>query len=72
MVENLPNLPENGRQNIEKTSKLTAAQTLEILQQALIQCQQAGVMISVAETENGLPALILHNARVDGENLVMA
>jgi uncharacterized protein GlcG (DUF336 family) len=72
MVENLPNLPETGSHSTEKTSKLTAAQALEILQQALIQCQQAAVMISVAETEDGLTALILHNVRIDGDNLVPA
>lgn len=48
MAENSEPSPVNGKPNTRRTAKLTRGQALEIIQQAVINCQQAGITASIS------------------------
>ena len=59
MVESSENYQASGKPHTSKTASLTADQSLQILQQAVINCQQAGIEIKVATMHPGDNALML-------------
>lgn len=48
MVENSTSLTQAGKRRTSKTEPLTPGQALEILQQAVRECQQAGIKTGVS------------------------
>lgn len=75
MAENSESLPKAGKPNITKTEKLTAALAVQILQEAVIRCQHAGIRAGVTEYHNngdhGIQIVLLGVVLVD-RNLMLA
>lgn len=53
MVEHSRTLQTNEKRSTRRTVKFTMTDALQILQQSFIMCHEAGVMLSVENTERG-------------------
>lgn len=75
MAENSTTLTANDKKNTGKTSKLTADQSLEILQQVLIEANKSGIDAKVSNYyHDGMVSVIVVLANVeltDGRLLAM-
>lgn len=74
MVESLAPSIQTDSQNTGKTSKLTPAAALEILQQAILNCQHSGIDARVAplyQAATPSVVIVLANVNIDAGNLVM-
>lgn len=72
MVENSENSAQSGKRSTRRAS-VTPAQLLEILQQAVINCQQAGYEVSIAplyKDGEQLVTIIFRNITIVDGNLV--
>jgi uncharacterized protein GlcG (DUF336 family) len=75
MAENLEPSAKAGKRRTKQTNVLTQGQAVEILQQAVLNCQQCGVQIDITTLDyQGAPAVMVVLAKcrlVDG-NFVLA
>lgn len=53
MADHLKNLQTKGKRSTRRTAKFTMTDALQILQQSLVMCHEAGVSLSVENTERG-------------------
>lgn len=75
MAEDSQVSPANEKRSIRKTAKLTPAQALEILQQAVINCQQSGIIASISpfdDTNTQSVVIVLANCQINAGNIVPA
>ena len=69
-VDASQNCQKTGKRPTRKTARLTPEQTLEILQQSFILCEQAGIVLAVGSAINGNGTTItLESVRFDNGNL---
>lgn len=71
MVANSTDSTTRAKRSTSKTSALTADQALEILQQSIINCQQSGIRIDLAEGGAGNTALVLAKVAIIDGRLVL-
>jgi hypothetical protein len=62
----------NDKRSTSKTSSVTAAQGLEILQEALLRCQHAGLDVRIGAGTNGNLVVMLGGVEVRAGNIVLA
>mgnify|MGYP006299609791 CR=1 FL=1 len=72
MVANSEHSTKNVNKRTGKTSTLTAVQALEILQQSIINCQQAGIEVQLASIGETNTGLVMVGVRLVDNDLVMA
>lgn len=75
MAEDSKVSTESGKRSTKSTVGLTPAQALEILQQAVINCQHAGIDASVATLHGSIyptVAIVLANTKIVDGNVVPA
>lgn len=75
MAENSDPSAKNAKASTKKTSSLTPEQALEILQQAAINCQHAGVFVSIMPfSDAGKPSvvIVLANCVLANGNILLA